>query len=85
VDYTYQKNTFTLPVVLDAIEISSPLFKLSNKCRLKIYNGVARCYYTPAPRRGRGYTVLPLSVCPFVIPSVRPSVRPRYFLSHFSQ
>jgi hypothetical protein len=30
-------------VVLDAIEISSPLFKLSNKCRLKIYNGVARC------------------------------------------
>jgi hypothetical protein len=31
--------------------------------------------YTPAPRRGRGYTVLPLSVCP----SFRPSVRPRYF------
>ena len=23
-------------------------------------------FYTPAPRRGRGYTVLPLSVCPSV-------------------
>jgi hypothetical protein len=33
--------------------------------------------YTPASRRGRGYTVLPLSVCPFV--------HPRYFSSHFSQ
>jgi hypothetical protein len=32
-----------------------------------------RYYYTPAPRRMRGYTVLPLSV------------RPRYFSSHFSQ
>ena len=30
-------------------------------------------YYTPTPRRGGGYTVLPLSV------------RPRYFSSHFSQ
>ena len=29
--------------------------------------------YTPAPRRGRGYTVLPLSVCPSVLPSVLPS------------
>ena len=36
-------------------------------------------YYTPAPRRGRGYTVLPLSVRP----SFLPSVRPRYFSSHF--
>ena len=26
-------------------------------------------YYTPAPRRGRGYTVLPLSVCPSFRPS----------------
>jgi hypothetical protein len=32
--------------------------------------------YTPAPRRGRGYTVLPLSICPSVLPSVRPSVLP---------
>jgi hypothetical protein len=30
---------------------------------------------------GRGYTVIPLSVCP----SVLPSFRPRYFSSHFSQ
>ena len=30
-------------------------------------------YYTPTPRRGGGYTVLPLSVSP------------RYFSSHFSQ
>ena len=29
--------------------------------------------YTPAPRKGRGYTVLPLSVCPSVLPSFRPS------------
>jgi hypothetical protein len=27
----------------------------------KIYEN---CFYTPAPRRGRGYTVLPLSVLP---------------------
>ena len=31
-------------------------------------------FYTPAPRRGRGYTVLPLSVCPSVLPSFRPAV-----------
>jgi hypothetical protein len=30
--------------------------------------------YTPAPRRWRGYTVLPLSVCPSVLPPVLPSV-----------
>jgi hypothetical protein len=35
--------------------------------------------YPPFPEGGGGYTVLPLSVCP----SVRPSVRPRYFSSHF--
>ena len=34
----------------------------------------------PLPKGGGGYTVLPLSVCP----SVLPSVRPRYFSSHFS-
>jgi hypothetical protein len=34
-------------------------------------------YYTLVPRRGRGYTVLPLSVCL--------SFRPRYFSSHFSR
>ena len=32
--------------------------------------------YTPAPRRGRGYTVLPLSVCPSFRPSFHPSVLP---------
>ena len=36
-------------------------------------------YYTPAPRRGRGYTVLPMSVCPSFRPSFRPSSCPRYF------
>jgi hypothetical protein len=30
--------------------------------------------YTPAPRRWRGYTVLPLSVCPSDLPPVLPSV-----------
>ena len=43
------------------------------------------CFYTPAPRRGRGYTVLPLSVCPSVLPSVLPSVQDifrRIFLSN---
>ena len=36
-------------------------------------------YYTAAPRRGRGYTVLPLSVC-------RPSFRPSkiFFVTFFS-
>ena len=38
-------------------------------------------YLYPAPRRVRGYTVLPLSV----LPSVCSSIRPRYFSSHFSQ
>jgi hypothetical protein len=42
-----------------------------------IITSQVRSYYTPAPRRGRGYTVLPLSVCS--------SVRPRYFSLHFSQ
>ena len=37
------------------------------------------------PEGGGGYTVLPLSVCPSVLPSFHPSVRPRYFSSHFSQ
>jgi hypothetical protein len=32
--------------------------------------------YIPAPRRGRGYTVLPLSVCPSFRPSFHPSVLP---------
>jgi hypothetical protein len=47
-------------------------------------------FYTPAPRRGRGYTVLPLSVCPSFRPSfhlsVRPSVRPSkiFFVAFFS-
>ena len=33
-----------------------------------VFSGVCnhQMYYTPAPRRGRGYTVLPLSVCPSV-------------------
>ena len=35
--------------------------------------------YTPAPRRGRGYTVLPLSICPSVLPSVQDIFR-RIFL-----
>jgi hypothetical protein len=30
--------------------------------------------YIPAPRRWRGYTILPLSVCPSVLPPVLPSV-----------
>jgi hypothetical protein len=36
------------------------------------------CFYTPAPRRGRRYTVLPLSVCP----SFRPSKI--FFVAFFS-
>ena len=27
---------------------------------------VVTCFYTPAPRRGRGYTILPLSILPSV-------------------
>jgi hypothetical protein len=38
-------------------------------------------FYTPAPRRGRGNTVLPLSVCPSVLPSVQDIFR-RIFLSN---
>ena len=37
--------------------------------------------YTPAPQRGRGYTVLPLSVCPSVLPSVQ-DIFCRIFLSN---
>ena len=37
------------------------------------------CNYTPAARRGRGYTVLPLSVRPSVLPSVQDIFR-RIFL-----
>ena len=40
------------------------------------------CYYTPAPRRGRGYTVLPLSVCPSVLPSVQ-DIFCHIFLSNY--
>jgi hypothetical protein len=39
---------------------------------------LSSCFYTPAPRRGRGYTVLPLSVCP----SFRPSKI--FFVAFFS-
>ena len=43
-------------------------------------------FYTPAPRRGRGYTVLPLYVCPFVGPPIYPFFRPSNicFVSFFS-
>ena len=37
--------------------------------------------YTPAPRRGRGYTVLPLSFFPSVLPSVQ-DIFCHIFLSH---
>ena len=39
-------------------------------------------YYTPAPRRGRGYTVLPLSVCLSVLPSIQ-DIFHRIFLSNY--
>ena len=39
-------------------------------------------YYTPAPRRGRVYTVLPLSVCLFVLPSIQ-DIFHRIFLSNY--
>jgi hypothetical protein len=38
--------------------------------------------YTPAPRRGRGYTVLPLSICPSFRQSFRPSKI--FFIAFFS-
>ena len=38
-----------------------------------IYPFIVDHYYTPAPLRGRGYTVLPLSVLPSVLPSFRQS------------
>jgi hypothetical protein len=41
-------------------------------CVLILHSGGQNSYYTPAPRRERGYTVLPLPVCPSVRPSVRP-------------
>ena len=41
------------------------------------FNETVDCY-TPVPRRGRGYTVLPLSVCP----SFRPSKK--FFVALFS-
>ena len=41
---------------------------------ISIYICLFHCYYTPAPRRGRGV---------YCFTSVRPSVRPRYFSSHF--
>jgi hypothetical protein len=50
-------------------ETTYPLYWIFSKVSLTCIN------HTPAPRRGRVYTVLPLSV--------RPSVRPRYFSSHF--
>ena len=44
------------------------------------------CLFIPPSPKGRGYTVLPLSVCPFVDPPVCPFfVRPIYVSSHFSQ
>jgi hypothetical protein len=43
---------------------------------------VCRSNYTPAPRRWRGYTVLPLSVCLSVLPSVQDIFR-RIFLSNY--
>ena len=50
-----------------------PLLFIRLVSTIIIYPFIVDHYYTPAPRRGRGYTVLPLSVLP------------RYFSSHFSQ
>ena len=50
------------------------------------YHEMLFTFYTPAPRRRRGYTVLPLSVCPSVRPSFRRSsvqdIFRRIFLSN---
>jgi hypothetical protein len=42
---------------------------------------ISSFFYTPAPQRGRGYTVLPLSVCPSVLLSIQDIFR-RIFLSN---
>jgi hypothetical protein len=55
-----------------------------NHCnrRITLLSDTDMFFYTPAPWRGRGYTVLPLSVSPSVLPSVQDIFR-CIFLSNY--
>ena len=76
------RSTHLLPIFYPFFLVARVLLHERPKKKIENREQVCRYNYTPTPRRGRGYTVLPLSVCLSVRPSFQDIFR-RNFLSNY--